>query len=597
MTNNNTSSSFIAPHSIFAGFYRHISRHRRFQFLILLSLTLTSAFAEVLSLGIVVPFIGILTQPEVVFAYPAIAGIINFFEIRTAAELVLPLTIIFALAAFLAGILRLTLLKFSIRYANAIGADFGTDAYHRTLHQPYIVHISRNSSEIISGITQKIGTATGVLLCLVTIITSLVLFIAIFFTLVLIDPMVASISIVTFGIGYGVIAWMTRHRLLRNSQYVATEQTQVVKTIQEGLGGIRDILLDGTQSVYSQVYSKSFRRWLLANGENNFINAAPRYAAEALGMIIIALLAYYLSLQPEGIGKAFPVLGAFALGAQRLLPVLQQLYGNWVIVKGSQAALVDVLELLEQPLPDNQNKSKNLSINFQKEISFENVYFKYTSAGENALSNVNLTIQKGKCIGIIGITGSGKSTITDLIMALLEPSQGNILVDGVPINSKNRKEWQQTIAHVPQSIFLTDASFAENIAFGIPLDQIDMTRVKQAADKAQISDFIDSHSDKYNTMVGERGVRMSGGQRQRVGIARALYKNVDIIILDEATSALDNLTEEAVMKSIESYGKKLTILIVAHRLTTLKNCSQIVELDKGKITRKGSYQDIINNGE
>ena len=241
---SSTSSLFLL-----SKFYCHVSRNRRYQFIMLLILTIVSAFAEVVSLGAIVPFIGILTEPEKVFSYPAMAGVISILEIKTAADLALPLTMIFAFAALFAGVLRLTLLWFSIRYANAIGADFGTDAYNRTLHQSYSVHVARSSSKIISGITQKVGVATGVLLSLVIMLTSSVLFVAILFTLIFIDPVVASIAMMSFGTGYGIIAWMTRHRLFKNSESVAKEQTEVMKSLQEGLGGIRDILLDGSHTV------------------------------------------------------------------------------------------------------------------------------------------------------------------------------------------------------------------------------------------------------------------------------------------------------------------------------------------------------------
>ena len=580
---------------LLAQLFRHISRRRRYQFMFLLGLTLASSFAEVVSLGAVVPFIGVLTQPEKVFNHPVIANTAQALGIVSAEGLVLPLTIAFAVAALVAGGLRLLLLWVSTRLTNAAGADLSIEVYRRTLYQPYSVHVARSSSEIISGITQKVVTATGVLISLVAVVTSAALFVAILITLLVIDPMIASVSALSFGASYGIIAWKARHRLTSNSQCIARNQTRVIKALQEGLGAIRDVLLDGTQVVYCDVYRKAILRLRRANGENSYITLAPRYAMEALGMVLIAILAYALSHEPGGVGAALPVLGALALGAQRLLPLLQQLYGNWTVVAGSRAALIDVLDLLDQPVPEDVSQPVTVPLAFQNTIQFDNVCFDYGSnKGPGVLNGVNLTISKGSRIGFVGSTGSGKSTALDLLMSLLEPTQGKILVDGQPISGELRRAWQHTIAHVPQSIFLADTSIAENIAFGVPPEQIDLDRVRQAAKQAQIAEFIESRPEGYDALVGERGIRLSGGQRQRIGIARALYKRAKVLVFDEATSALDSATEKAVMNAIENLDRDLTILIIAHRLTTLRNCDTIVHLEHGKIAAQGSYEYFMN---
>ena len=575
--------------------FRHISRRRRYQFTLLLGLTLASSCAEVVSLGAVVPFIGILTQPQKVFAYPIVGSVAQALGIASAENLVLPLTIAFAVAALVAGGLRLLLLWVSIRLGNATGADLSIEVYRRTLYQPYRVHVARSSSEIISGITQKVGTATSVLISLTAVVTSAALFAAIMMTLLAIDPMVATVALIGFGGGYGMIAWRTRRRLVRNSQCIAQQQTTVVKALQEGLGAIRDVLLDGTQAVYSGIYGKSIRLLQRASGENTYINQAPRYAMESLAMVLVAALAYFLGHQPGSVGAALPILGAMGLGAQRLLPLMQQLYGNWSIVAGSQAALIDVLDLLDQPLPQDAHQLAPEPLAFQDAISFDNVCFHYGSEGPWVLNGINLVIPKGSRIGFVGSTGSGKSTALDLLMSLLEPTQGKILVDGSPISSKLRRAWQRTIAHVPQSIYLADTTIAENIAFGVPPEQIDLDRVRQAASQAQIADFIESRPEGYNAFVGERGIRLSGGQRQRIGIARALYKQATVLIFDEATSALDSTTEKEVMSAIESLNRDLTILIVAHRLTTLQHCDTIVQLERGQMVTQGSYEHFMNS--
>lgn len=572
--------------------WTHILPRRRAQFGLLLGLAMVSSIAEVVSLGSVLPFIGILTQPEKIFASPWLSGTLPVLGITSETELVLPFALAFALAALMAGGLRLLLLWVSIRLANATGADLSIEVYLRTLYQDYSVHIARSSSEIISGITQKVGTATSVLISLVTVVTSAILFAAMMATLIAVDPLVAIAAAISFGSAYGVIAWRTRRRLMLNSHSISKEQTQVVKALQEGLGSIRDVLLDGTQKLYCSVYQKAILQLQRASGENTFINQAPRYAMETLGMALIAALVLALSHRAGGVTAALPILAVLAVGAQRLLPLMQQLYGNWSVITGSKAALHDVLALLDQPLPAYFNLAEPEPLELKKFIEFEKVGFRYNSNSPWVLDDARLTISKGARVGIVGSTGSGKSTALDILMCLLQPTKGRILVDGVPISNNNRRAWQRSVAHVPQHIFLSDASIAENIAFGVDPDQIDLDRVRKAAQQAQIAEFIETRSEGYGAIVGERGVRLSGGQRQRIGIARALYKKANVLIFDEATSALDTETEDAVMKAIDGLSKDLTLFIIAHRLTTLKNCDAIVRLDCGIACMAPSYSQL-----
>ena len=573
----------------------HLSRRRRRQFLLLMGLMLVSAFAEVVSLGAVLPFLSIIVAPERVFDHPIFADVVLAWGITSADQLVLPFTVAFMVAALIAGAIRILLLWVSTRLAFASGADLGIEVYRRTLYQPYRVHVARNSSEVISGITNKVnGVVFGVLLPLLLLVSSTVLLVAIMLALIAIDPMVASVAAVGFGASYALITWMSRRRLHRNSQRIAYEQAQVVKALQEGLGGIRDVLLDGTQPVYCDIYRQADHPLRRAQGNNVFIGGSPRFAMEAVGMALIAALAYALSRQVGGIATALPVLGALALGAQRLLPALQQIYGNWASIVGSYNSLADTIALLDQPLRAELLQTASVPLLFQKHIQFKGVRFRYTSDSPWVLDGINLTILRGARVGFVGSTGSGKSTTLDLLMGLLMPTEGELLVDGQPINGNRVRDWQQTIAHVPQSIYLADATLAENIAFGVPRKAIDLDRVQQAARQAQIADFIESSPEGYQAYVGERGIRLSGGQRQRIGIARALYKQASVLVFDEATSALDNATEQSVMDAIEGLNSDLTILLIAHRLTTLKNCTQVVELDKGSIKLTGSYQDIVN---
>jgi ATP-binding cassette subfamily B protein len=573
--------------------WHHLSQRRRRQFGLLMGLMLVSAFAEVVSLGSVLPFLGILVAPDNVFSHPIVGGVVQAWGITSADQLVLPLTIAFSAAALIAGAIRMLLLWVSTRLAFASGADLSIEVYCRTLYQPYRVYLARNSSEVISGITNKVSSAVNVLYQLLTLTNSIVLMMAIILALIAIDPVVASVAAIGLSVSYGVITWMSRRRLQRNSQRIAYEQTQVIKALQEGLGGIRDVLLDGTQLVYCDVYRQADLPLRWAQGNNIFIAGSPRYAMDALGMVLIAALAYSLSLQAGGVASALPVLGALALGSQRLLPALQQSYNAWTSIAGSHASLVDAISLLDQPLPAEVRQPAPAPLPFQGVILFDAVRFRYNSDGPWVLDGLNLTIPKGVRIGFVGSTGSGKSTTMDLLMGLLAPSEGEILVDGQNISGNLIRAWQRSIAHVPQSIYLADTTLAENIAFGVPRDDIDLDLVRQAARQAQIADLIESRPDGYSAVVGERGIRLSGGQRQRIGIARALYKQASVLVFDEATSALDNATEQSVMDAIEGLSSNLTILLVAHRLTTVRRCDTIVEIGHGRVMAQGTYEQLL----
>ena len=554
---------------------------------------LLASFAEILSIGAVLPFLGVLTAPERIFQLPAAQPVIQAFKLTEPAQLLLPLTAAFGVAALMAGAMRLLLLWASTRLSYATGADLSISIYHRTLYQPYAVHCARNSSEIITAISTKTNAVISIITMLLTLVSSTAMLLTILIALLSVEPLIALTAFGGFGLIYVVIIGLTRKQLSINSNRIARESTNVIKSLQEGLGGIRDVLINGSQATYCQIYRNADLPLRRAQGSSTFISGSPRYAMEALGMMLIAALAYSLAQQADGIVKAIPVLGALALGAQRLLPVLQQSYGAWSSIRGGQISLQDALELLDQPLPDHADKLAAEPLPFQHNINLKQLDFRYSPQMPYVLKRLNLTITKGSRVGFIGTTGSGKSTLLDIVMGLLQP-HGALEIDGQAVTPSNGSAWQSHIAHVPQAIFLADSTIEENIAFGVPKDQIDPRVVRKAAQQAQIAVSIESLPKQYQTFVGERGIRLSGGQRQRIGIARALYKQADVIIFDEATSSLDNETEQAVMQAIEGLSKDLTLLIIAHRLTTLKNCTQIVELGEGGIKRVGSYKDIVN---
>ena len=575
--------------------WHHISPRRRGQFGLLLILMLLTSFAEMISIGAVFPFLGVLSAPESVFAHSVAQPVIQKLGLTEPEQLLLPLTIAFGSAALIAGVMRLSLLWVSTWLAFSTGADLSIRIYRRTLYQPYAVHCARNSSEVISGISSKIdGVIYSVIMPTLIIISSGVMLITIFSLLLLVDPVIALVAFLGFGLIYILIIRLTRQKLIMNSQRIARESVQVIKSLQEGLGGIRDVLIDASQDRYCQIYRDSDLPLRLAQGNNYFMSQSPRYGMEALGMLLISSLAYTLSQQDNGIEKAIPVLGVLALGAQRLIPILQQAYAAFSGMRGEQSSLQDVLELLDQILPDHADQPAVQPLPFKHNITLKQLGFRYSPQMPYVFEQLDLTIAKGSHVGFIGTTGSGKSTLLDIVMGLLQPTDGRMEIDGEAITLANNRAWQAHVAHVPQVIYLADSTVEENIAFGIPKDKIDHERVRKAAQQAQIADSIEKWPKQYQTFVGERGIQLSGGQRQRIGIARALYKQADVIIFDEATSALDNETEQAVMQTIENLGRDFTLLIIAHRVTTLKKCTQIVELGESGIKQIGSYHDLIH---
>lgn len=560
----------------------HLSKRRRGQLVGLLPLMLVGAVAELASLGAVLPFLSLLSDPSAAAGYPVLQRLFSLFGWHNGQSILLPVTVLFAVVTVCSAAIRMFVSWVSFKFTFAVGLDIGVDVYRRTLYQPYSFHVARNTSEIIGGINKVQTVVFNVINPLVQSVVALVVSLVVLGGLIVIDASTALLAGMSFALIYLAVTLSTRHRLRANSKIMASSETKRIQAIQEGLGGIRDVLIDGTQAVYINRFSKVDAAQRRAQGNSMFISSSPRYLIESIGMILIAALAYWLSLREGGLTAAIPTLGALAIGAQKLLPQLQQIYQGWTTSTGNRAAMDDVLELLEQAIPvEYQSVALPGALHLRREIALHDVHFRYGDDTPEVLRGISLRIPCGSRVGFVGKTGSGKSTLIDLIMGLLDATHGSVKIDGQPLSAMNRRAWHARIAHVPQVIYLSDATIAENIAFGLGTDEIDMTRVELAARMAQIADHIEALPDGYKTQVGERGVRLSGGQRQRIGIARALYKRAEVLILDEATSALDEETENLVMANITSVSKQITLIIIAHRTSTLRECDSIYEIKGG----------------
>ena len=564
--------------------FTYLSSKRKKELILLLMLMTLSALIELLSVASIVPFLGLLTGPEKILSNPYVMQVNIFFHVSQYHQILALAAIVFAFFSLISGFFRVLLLRISTNLSFSIGSELGCQIYESSLYQTYEYHISTNSSDMVDAIINKSNALIyGLILPTLNFISSTFMLVVTFGLLLGVE-LVATVGLLLgFSLAYLGIVQIFKRKLLKNSECVSEESARTIKILQEGFGSIRDILIDGTQPLYCNAYKQSDSKMRGAAASNIIIGSTPKYILESVGMALIALAAFYLSTKNNNYMGAIPILGAIALGAQRMLPVIQQIYNSWASIASNRVAVDQALSMLLQPISKGPKESSFQPISFQREIVFSGVGYKYDSSKNWIFRDATFTVKKGMKVGIVGKTGSGKSTLIDVLMGLLEPKEGSFEIDGVTINPLNRSAWQKRIAHVPQMIYLTDTTIAENIAFGIPKESIDMARVKFVAAQALLSDVIKSFPNGFYQTVGERGVQLSGGQRQRVAIARALYKQSDLLILDEATSALDGQTEKSVMEVVNSLGSNYTIFIVTHRMDTLENIDQLIKISSGKI--------------
>jgi ABC-type multidrug transport system fused ATPase/permease subunit len=558
------------------------------------SLMAVAALSEMVALGSALPFLAALSNAPDLLVNARLQPVWSVLGITTVPQLVVAVGMGFAAAIILSNGLRLFTLRTQQFFAAAVASDLSQEVYRRTLLQPYSFHVRHNSSDLIGAITQDVAQVGGAVLpyTLLLMVNALVV-VAIATTLIAIDPLITLGAACFLGIAYIWLLRISKRQLSRNSRLISDLSRLLIKSLQEGLGGIREVILDGSQGVFERRYRAADRPLRRASASNAFIGVAPRYLIEAVAMSLIAALATVLVYQGQDLNRIVPVLGTLALGANRLLPALQQCFGAITVVRGTEVSLRRVIEALQRPIDPVRLQPLQLPLPLERTLTLEHVWFSYGEGQAWVLQDLFLQIPANQTVAFVGSTGSGKSTTADLILGLLTPQKGQVCVDGVPLTGERLQAWQRTVAHVPQSIFLSDGSITENIAFGVEPTAVDFDQVQQAARLAKIAEFIESLPAGYDTYVGERGIRLSGGQRQRIGIARALYKRASVIVFDEATSALDNATEREVMAAIEGLSGELTIILIAHRLTTVEKCNCIFELAQGRVISEGSFEKLL----
>lgn len=490
-------------------------------------------------------------------------------------------------------------------YSMQVGTEIADRLYEHYLQQNWLFHSTGSSAQLTKQVATEAPRVTSAIIVPAMQLNSrLVLAVIISAAVISYNPIIALIGLLMFGAGYVVIYQLIKKRLIVNGANISSTSTQRFRLMNEGFGGIKDILILGRNKHFIEQFHQEGKTLARAQGTTSAFSQVPRYFMELLAFgAMISLVLVLLKLESGELSKVLPVLAVYALAGFKLLPALQQIYGSITTIKGGIAAFESIKPDLVASQTTTSKPSKSstpstanaLDINQAKTLKLNEITFTYPNKHQPALDNITMQIPINATIGLVGESGSGKSTTIDLILGLLQPDKGKLYLDAQEINASNLREWQQHIGFVPQSIYLSEGSIAENIAFGLSPEEINLEQVKQAAKLAHLDELIASLDKGLDTKVGERGVQLSGGQRQRIGIARALYNQASVLVFDEATSALDGITEKIIMDAIHELSGKKTIIMIAHRLKTVQQCDIIYMMDKGKVVAKGTYNQLLEN--
>ena len=576
--------------------FKTLDKKRRIHFGIILVINIINGIFEFISVGSALLFLESLVDPTKISS--TFQFIFSTFNITNNYELIKASTLIFIFATLCTTFIRITNLwlntKFRISFLNYISNKL----YLRIITQNYAFYLNKNSADLLTDISYNIEKTNFFFENLQTLITSIILSISIIISLFKLNFYITISSVIIFATLYTSLGILINKEVNKYSKIELYSNTNLIKTVQESLSAIKEIIISNNHNFYINNFSKNNYNFRKYQGLSGFITTFPRFLFEGIGLIFIGIAGFIVYRNFNNSSNIIALLGAFALGAQKLLPSMQSTYRSWSLLYFYNKGLNKVLSLLNLSFKENTNIQEVLP--FKKELKIENLYFYYSEKNKKISNNINLIIKKGENIGIFGKTGSGKTTLINIIMGILPPEKGNIFVDGINLfNNKDKNildKWKNNIAHVPQDVFLYDSTILENIAFCVPRNQIDIDRVKKASKIANAHKFIIQTEKGYETIVGEKGIKLSGGQKQRIGLARAIYRNTEILILDESTSALDFKTEKTVIESIfkRSANSQLTTFTIAHRLSTLKNCDKVIELINGSINSIYTNNEFID---
>ena len=572
-----------------------LSKAEKKQTLVLLVMILVMSLLDVAGVASILPFITILGSPELVETNPVLSWAYNYFGFNARSEFFFFLgglvfvTLIISLAW--KTVTQYKLLSFVFMREHSIGVRM----FEGYLNQPYSWFLDRNSSELGKNLLSELRELLSkMLLPAINVISQGTVSLLMLIMLLIVDFKLSLIVAAVLGLFYGTIYKAISKLLTRMGSMRYESNRERFKVATESLFAIKEVKIGGVEDLYIKRFNSSAKEFAKNEAQLKTITALPRYALEAIAFGGMVLILLSVLDDKNGVSQILPTVALYAFAGYRLLPAMQALYSNLTSLRFSETIINELYKEIES-LENVDKKKDKEDVSFLDKITLNNVSFNYPGTDRSILSNLSLTIPVNNMVGFVGLTGSGKTTLVDIILGLLEPQKGSLIVDGTEINSKNIINWQRKLGYVPQQISLIDASLAENIAFGIKKDEINMDTVQKVSRIANLHDFVNNNlKDGYNTAIGERGVKLSGGQRQRVGLARAIYHNPSVLVLDEATSALDNTTERFVMDSIKKLGQEITIIIIAHRLSTIRDCDVIYHLDKGNILSKGTYEDLLD---
>lgn len=568
----------------------------------LLLLVLMVAILDTLGVASILPFITVLSNPELIetnhflnSAYKAS----NYFGVQTIDQFNFVLGCIVFFVLIITAVLRAISSYWQASFALMREYSIGKRIVEACFHQPYSWFLDRNSAELSKTILSEVGTVVnGGFKPLLNLCAQAFVVVALITLLLIVNAAVALSVGVALGLTYSIIFFSVSRLLTRLGKTRFRANEERFASVLEAFGAVKDVKLGGFEKVYSERFAVPAKRYAGYQSAAQAIAQMPRYLMEVVAFGGLLLMTLYLMAESGDLAAVMPTIAVFAFAGYRLLPATQQIYNAVTQLRFVGPALNVLCRDFATLKTDDSGYNSSGKMIFKNMIRLREVSYRYPMAVKSAIEMVDLTIPVGCSLGIVGVTGGGKTTLVDLVIGLLEPQEGSILIDDHPLSGANRRQWQQSIGYVPQHIFLTDDSVAANIAFGVNNSEIDYQAVVTAAKAVQLHDFVITDLPRgYHTAVGERGVRLSGGQRQRIGIARALYRDPSVLVLDEATSALDNITEKAVMDAIRSLDNDLTLIMIAHRLDTVKHCDQICLVENGKVTTWGNFDDLLSSCE
>lgn len=568
---------------------------------LLLLMMIVMAILEMIGVASILPFMAVLTNPDVIennFIFYSIFQKFASLGVENKEQFIFALGIIVFLLLMISLVFKALTNYAEVRFVQMRECSIGKRLVEGYLHQPYTWFLNRNSADLGKNILSEVDQViTKGITPIMTLLAKGLVAIFIIILLIISDPKIALIVGLILCCSYGFLFYLIRRYLNKIGKIRLKNNQLRFMSVSEAFGAIKEIKLKGLEQTHIKNFYNSAKTLARVQASSQVVALLPRYILEAIAFGGILLMILFMMKQSGSFINALPILSLYVFAGYRLMPALQQMYVSFTQLTYVGPAIDKLYDDLNELKSMNLNSKAN-SFNYNKKISLKNIYYNYPNTKNVTLKNINLSIPIKSTIGLVGTTGSGKTTMVDIILGLLDPSKGTLEVDEQIISKKNVRSWQSTIGYVPQHIYLADDTIAANIAFGVDAKEIDQDAIEFSSKTANLHDFVSQDlPQKYQTIVGERGARLSGGQRQRIGIARALYHCPQTLILDEATSALDNQTEQAIMDSINKLSKEMTIIIIAHRLSTLKKCDQIFLIEKGEIKKTGTFEEVINTYE